>query len=332
MLFKDILKSDNLMRHRMQVSDVPDRRPWLNDYCADKSVLHVGCCDVPVFDANNNLHIELSKTTDRIDGLDISEPGISELKRHVYSDYFTDPGKIEKQYDLVLAPEVLEHTLDAHSFLKGLFSVHARRYVITAPDIQWYAQSQRFAGTCLEEVHGDHRAWYSPYTLLNAVRPFIDEDEDELQLFLIQKLGSVAIEVKKRRSINAWARQDPALELEGSPLERAQLLISGEKTAEALYVLEKARQAEDSAALYYSAAELLVRLGRHLDAFRESVVFMKKHPSDRRCMLLAADAAEGLNQQDQAKELRQMAAHSSSRLAPHQQSRSDPGSTPKREQ
>lgn len=309
MLIHDILQSDGLMRHRLQVTDVPDRRPWLAQLCKERTVLHVGCCDVPVFDPNSNLHIELAQITERVDGLDISEPGIAELKRHVYSDYFTGSEGVNKEYQLVLAPEVLEHTPNPHSFLSGIFSVKAERYVITAPDIQWYAQTRREGGTFVEEVHGDHRAWYSPYTLLNAVRPFINEDEDQLELFLIQKLGSVGIEITKKRRVTPWMRAAPSVDSgKNTALERAKRLTDAGQSAEALYVLKGARKNSRATDLFYLEAQVLLSLGRHMDTFRSAVHFMKENPRDARCMIFAAEAAEGMGQFDQGNQLRGMAA------------------------
>lgn len=299
MKLNQILHSDGLMKHRLRVTDVPERRPWLAQKCQGATVLHVGCCDVPIFDANNNLHIELAQTTPRIDGLDISKEGLEVLKRHVYSDYFANGSEIDKQYDLVLAPEVLEHTPNPREFLDGIFEIKAQRYLITAPHFQWFEQSQRDGDCFVEQVHGDHRAWYSPYTLLNAARPFIDESKDELELFIIAGVGSVALEITKERSIEDWQRRPPS----GSP---EQLRAQG-KTAEALYLLRE-RAAIPRPGDYKLESEILLSLGRYLELFRSSVAFMRQHPQDKSCLLFAADAALGLGELSQAEQLRQMAA------------------------
>ena len=313
MKIHQLLHSDGLMQHSLRVTDVPERRPWLAQKCANKSVLHVGCCDVPVFDPNNNLHIELARVTPRLDGLDISEEGIFVLSQHVYSDYFTSSHHITKQYDLVLAPEVLEHTPDPRSFLESVFQVRAQSYLITAPHIQWYEQTSRQGDCFIEKVHGDHRAWYSPYTLLNAVRPFIDEERDELEIFLIAGVGSVGIEVTKPLVASDWQRPWPGVDAENEAplqnhLELAQQLLREGRSGEALYIIAEERKNHPSPASYYLEAESLLALGRHMDVFRSSVEFMRAYPQDKRCLLFAATAAEGLDQFAQAQQLRQMAA------------------------
>ena len=95
----EVLQSKSLMEHRVLVSSVADRREWLKEHCSGRSVLHVGCCDVPIFDPETNLHIFLAKHTDRLDGLDISEEGIAVLRRHVAGDYFTAPAQINPGRD-----------------------------------------------------------------------------------------------------------------------------------------------------------------------------------------------------------------------------------------
>ena len=307
-----LLQSDGLMQHSLRVTDVPERRPWLAQKCVNKSVLHVGCCDVPVFDPNNNLHIELARVTPRLDGLDISEEGIFVLSQHVYSEYFTSSDHVSKDYDLVLAPEVLEHTPDPRSFLESIFQVRAQSYLITAPHIQWYEQTSRQGDCFIEKVHGDHRAWYSPYTLLNAVRPFIDEDHDDLEIFLIAGVGSVGIEVRKPLVVSDWQRPWPHAGAENAApiqghLELAQQLLLEGRSGEALYIIAEERKTHPSPASYYLEAASLLALGRFLDVFRSSVEFMRAHPQDKRCLLFAASAAEGLNQVAEAQQLRQMA-------------------------
>jgi len=305
MRLEQILRSSDLMTHQIEVSDVEDRRAWLAQHCAGRSVLHVGCCDVPIFDPNNNLHIFLSGHTDRLDGLDISEAGIEVLRRHVDGLYFTDPAAVTRQYDLVLVPEVLEHTFNPGEFLTGIFSVPAAKYLFTVPHIQWYERTRREGGMFHEAVHGDHKAWYSPYTLLNTLRPFIDEERDEVEVFLLPKTGSVAALLSKPVTPRPFEGTEPtpALGIEAA-LEAARGLAAEGRDAGALRVLAAACQANPDQGLVCAQLELLLGLGRTMEALRSGLSWLGTHPQDGRCRLLCADALETLGDLDRARALR----------------------------
>ena len=99
MRLSEVLQSTGVFDHRISLQELPDRRPVFIGRCAGRSVLHVGCCDVPVFDADTNLHLALAPHTDRLDGLDVSEAGIEVLRRHVDGQYFTSAAGVTRQYD-----------------------------------------------------------------------------------------------------------------------------------------------------------------------------------------------------------------------------------------
>jgi len=292
------------MTHQIEVSDVDDRRAWLAGHCAERSVLHVGCCDVPIFDPNDNLHIFLSEHTDRLDGLDISEAGVEVLRRHVDGLYFTDPAAVTREYDLVLVPEVLEHTFNPGEFLSGIFSVRAAKYLFTVPHIQWYERTRREGGMFHEAVHGDHKAWYSPYTLLNTLRPFIDEECDEVEVFLLSKTGSVAALLSKQVTPQSFEAAEPEVLGIEAALEAARVLASEGRDAGALRVLAAACRANPDQGLVCAQLELLLGLGRTMDALRRSVSWLQAHPQDIRCRLLCADAMESLGDHEAARNLR----------------------------
>ena len=309
MLLKDVVTSQGLMLHQIRVEDIADRRAWLAEICRDRSVLHLGCCDVPVFDPDNNLHIELSRVTNRIDGLDISAQGIEELRKHVWGDYYTSTEQVAKAYDLALAPEVLEHTGNPRQFLEGLFSINAQSYIVTAPHISWYEKTQRHGDVYVERVHGDHLAWYSPYTLINAIRPFLDEQKDRLRVFLLPEMGSVAVQVTKQALEARWLRVSQTADLnETEALRMLITLIEAGRTGQALFEIDLLRNKKDSPELFYLHAETLLGLGRNMDLFRIAVSYMRREPGDRKCLVFAAQAAEGLHQFDQAEKLRLLAA------------------------
>jgi len=77
----EVLRSATGFDQQIVAIQLPDRRPLFTERCSQRTVLHVGCCDVPFSDADANLRPALARHTDRPDGLDLSEHGIEVLRR-----------------------------------------------------------------------------------------------------------------------------------------------------------------------------------------------------------------------------------------------------------
>ena len=280
MRYADVYRSTGFFDQEVAVTEIPDRTPLFIGRSTNRSVLHVGCCDVPIFDPDNNLHLTLSSYTDRLDGLDVSDDGIAALRRHVGGKYFTSPDQVAREYDVVLASEVLEHVDDANAFLRGLFSVRATQYLISAPHFRWYEQARLEGGVFHERVHPDHRAWYSPYTLLRTLRPFIDEPTDDVEVFVFTRTGSVAVAITKPFVPEPFAgRRRPAADSVDEALLSSRAQDAAGDSADALSILEELRH--------------LLAAGRNLDVLRRGTAWLKTAPGDMTCLLLCADAAEG---------------------------------------
>ncbi len=81
----------------------------------------------------------------------------------------------DKKYDLILAPETIEHVNNVEGILLGLLKCADANtiIVITAPNAFCELHMLRnkvVDGAFIEVVHPDHNCWYSPYTLPNTVR------------------------------------------------------------------------------------------------------------------------------------------------------------------
>ncbi len=305
MRLAEVLRSTNGFDQQVLVSELPDRRPLFIERSSQRSVLHVGCCDVPFFDADTNLHLALAPHTDRLDGLDVSEEGIEVLRRYVAGEYFTSTAQVTRQYDLLLAPEVIEHTENPQQFLKELFSVPATQYLISAPHYQWFEQSRREAGVFHEKVHPDHRAWYSPYTLLRTLRAFIDEARDDVEVFLFANTGSVAVAISKPFTPEPFQGRNKlaAGNVEAGLREVEALLRQGDAAA-ALGLVEATRARFPDARLLQAEVGLLLGLGQNLEGLRRGVAWLRDHPEDAACLLLCADAAEALGDRAMAEQWR----------------------------
>jgi len=191
-----------------------------------KKVLHVGCVDSPIFDPNNNLHLILASHASELHGLDIDTAGLVELQKHFNGAYFDSVDACLQNgthYDLVLVPETIEHVPNAESFLKDIDRVPCDSIAITAPCIYGWWQygvmshkekGQSFGpygwllnpGSFVEEVHPDHKYWFSPYTLTNLVESATPWQIQSVQLLENgRQICVVAQRRPKERTVSALA-------------------------------------------------------------------------------------------------------------------------------
>lgn len=170
---------------RLRVGNIPTRLPHIRALVEGRKVLHVGCTDFPVFDPSNNLHIQIADVCGSLDGLDTDRAGMEQLATHVAGRYFSTPDEVTDAYDLVLVPETIEHVHDIRQFLTALDAIDFKRIFITAPCLLgwnacfnyhdypgWRHNLLDGPDDYLEEIHPDHKAWFTPYTLANCVEQF----------------------------------------------------------------------------------------------------------------------------------------------------------------
>lgn len=137
-------------------------------FCLNKKVLHVGCTDYP-FDGANGLHKHLCEYAD-VDGVDTDREGIDRFSQIFKGDFFYNLKDINKSYDVVLVPEVLEHVDNAGAFLNQIDKIDFKTLIITVPDVLSCYKYNHFDyqdDKYIEACHPDHVAWYSPLTLRN---------------------------------------------------------------------------------------------------------------------------------------------------------------------
>lgn len=196
--------ADYFYLQRLTVTDVPARLPYLRDLCAGRKVLHVGCTDFPVFDPNRNLHIQLHDVCAAIDGLDTDVDGMAALAQHVTGHYFRSADEVQGRYDIVIVPETIEHVDNIKSFLQELDGVDFGEIIITAPCLLGWNNCfnyRDYSGSrshllvahddYLEEVHPDHKAWFTPYTLANCVEQFTPWRIESIMFFEGKRMTAV---------------------------------------------------------------------------------------------------------------------------------------------
>lgn len=157
-----------------------------------KSTLHIGCADWPIYNPSNNLHILLCDKNPNVDGYDIQSDIIENMKKHeklVNRNLF---GSIpNKKYDVVLAPETIEHVSNVECFLMDIVkcSNPTTEILITAPNAFCNNHISRNTNTgdlFIEIVHPDHNCWYSPYTLPNTIKKVYSSNGIEV---IIREIG-----------------------------------------------------------------------------------------------------------------------------------------------
>lgn len=155
--------------------------------CQGRRVLHVGCADWPITDAKSSLHVQLDAVCAQLDGFDVHPEAFDALRPHVRGRFFSDWSEITDTYDIILAPEVMEHVPDVQGFLQQLNAVKAGHVILTVPDA-YQCMRRHFdyiqdTETFVEVVHPDHNCWYTPYTLTNVLHKYTDWKIDGLWFF-----------------------------------------------------------------------------------------------------------------------------------------------------
>jgi hypothetical protein len=153
------------------------RWQFLVDESVGKTVLHLGCVDSPIFNPQANLHIFINQVAAQLDGLDTAEDGLVRLREYVSGGLYSDIRDVQSNhYDLVLVPEVIEHVDNIGEFLKALDTLSFDELLLTAPS--WNLANDAYKevlfkdiddGYFSEFIHPDHRAWFTPYTLLKNI-------------------------------------------------------------------------------------------------------------------------------------------------------------------
>ena len=145
--------------------------------CTHKNVLHLGFADYPFTEGkiknNQLLHLHLKAVTDKLYGIDIEERAVTMYKQLTGDESVSAmdindiPDNIFKQFEVIVAGEILEHLSNPLSLISKLESKmkKGQTLLITVPN---YLALDNIAATLhsKESVHPDHYWYFSPYTIL----------------------------------------------------------------------------------------------------------------------------------------------------------------------
>lgn len=145
--------------------------------CWGKTVLHLGFVDEGILEERLQrqtwLHEQLSRVARKLVGVDISVQGVNRARELGYEHSYV--GDVENlsglpfprlDYDIILAPDVIEHVANPGLFLSELWRVVTSEtvIVITTPNAL-SIKTLFFPLVGTEVVHPDHNFYYSPTTL-----------------------------------------------------------------------------------------------------------------------------------------------------------------------
>ena len=145
--------------------------------CKEKSVLHLGCADYPFgeeqYRKGNLLHQKIANVTDDLVGVDLSTEGIAWLASLGYNDLLVgnveklDELKINRQFEVVVAGELLEHLSNPGMFLSKVKPLMADGgiLIITVPNAHAIKSFARVLLFRKELIHPDHVCYFSPATI-----------------------------------------------------------------------------------------------------------------------------------------------------------------------
>lgn len=146
-----------------------------------KSILHLGCVDSPFIEARVAkgllLHQRLSTINPDVTGVDLDSGGIEFMRcqlgfKNLYEGNIEklDELGLSKKFDVVLAPEIIEHINNPGLFFSAALNVleNNGQLVITVPN-SLFVKNFIHAIFRRENVHPDHNFYFSPVTLKHLV-------------------------------------------------------------------------------------------------------------------------------------------------------------------
>jgi hypothetical protein len=174
--------SDDLHYRPPIISHPRARGELLTQWVAGRRVLHVGFADHAPLIASRIaqgtwLHGRLTRSAVVCLGIDVNVQAVAIARSLGFDnvrelDIFSDEALealAAGHFDLVLVPDVIEHLADPAAFLRRLVRcLPDAEFVVTVPN----ALSLRNALQALrgqERINTDHRAWFSPFTLLKVL-------------------------------------------------------------------------------------------------------------------------------------------------------------------
>jgi 2-polyprenyl-3-methyl-5-hydroxy-6-metoxy-1,4-benzoquinol methylase len=166
-----------------EATEIPlvlDRQGYLSALARGKSVLHIGCTDYPIteqrIERNQLLHARLQETASYLLGIDISKEGLEAMRKRGYSNVVEMNAEdlcVDRQFDLILAGDTLEHVSNPGLFVQGaarVLSDHGELVIAVPSAFSFNVLRLWLEGT--ELTHKEHISFHSPKTLAELCSRF----------------------------------------------------------------------------------------------------------------------------------------------------------------
>lgn len=160
------------------------RQEFVLNACRGKRVLHLGCVDAGLtlerFQHGELMHQKLDLVASELWGVDVDAGGMAFLRQHGFEHLLTvdislpDNASVEamrllhaKDFDVILATEVLEHLPNPANFLAAvqrLMTPGHTQFIVTVPNA-FRVDTLLWMWRGVEYVHPDHNYWFSYATI-----------------------------------------------------------------------------------------------------------------------------------------------------------------------
>lgn len=161
---------------------VDNRSAFLLKQSKNKVTLHLGCVDTGYttqrIQTDRLLHSQLSKVTKKLYGVDFNREGVDHLKSNGFQNLFVanieQPFSLDRQFDVILAGEVIEHLSNPGQFLLNI-KKHLKpngKLIITIPNAQYLIGIVRMLKFNIETVHEDHVLYFSATTIRTILQRY----------------------------------------------------------------------------------------------------------------------------------------------------------------
>ncbi|MBN1874332.1 MAG: methyltransferase domain-containing protein, partial [Anaerolineae bacterium] len=190
---------------------VHGRQTTILAYCQNKRVLHLGCVDAGLLHARFQdevlMHQKLAAVASELWGVDVDEECIDFLREHGFQNLMV--GDIcqleqtallrEKNFDVIVASEVLEHVNNPGQFLdtvRALMSLPEAQFIVSVPNA-FRIDNLLWMFRKTEYIHPDHNYWFSYYTITNLLNKN-GFDIQKVYAYSLQPWGILPVSLKKR--------------------------------------------------------------------------------------------------------------------------------------
>lgn len=195
------------MRSKFKAEFVENRDDYFEKICANKKALHIGACDAPYTLKKHEqgllLHEKLNRVCSEIVGVDVDDEAICIMEGLGYKNIVRfDMNRIDELEfvpDVIVFGETIEHLMNTEVALTNISKVMNENceLLISTPNAFCLYNFLR-ALRKFENVHEDHKHYFSPQTLRQLLEANGLRTEEIVFTFLNRKTESFKKKLSRR--------------------------------------------------------------------------------------------------------------------------------------